>query len=183
MICAVVSKTARADSRAMPCAAEPTAGSAERAEAVPNARANPIAATFVPLFTITRSTGYPGLHGHNVCISWPQQEWALRITDMLACPSSPGLERAVLRTPRADVSERGGPRLPDPGGQAASGEPARANRLGMRCLPRPNPISPSEAAACGTGFNSSLKGRHDTRQARPEWADVRPPSGRAKAQR
>src|SRR5450759_4583194 len=104
MICAVVSKTARADSRAMPCAAEPTAGSAERAEAVPNARANPIAATFVTLFTITRSTGHPELHGHNVCISWPQQEWALRTTDMLACPSSPGLERAVLR--KAPCSKR-----------------------------------------------------------------------------
>src|SRR5664280_1883365 len=43
------------------------------------------------------------------------------------------------KDPRVDGSKRGGPGLPDPGGRAAPGEPARANRLQMRKLPRPNP--------------------------------------------
>src|SRR5450830_1874624 len=35
------------------------------------------------------------------------------------------------RRPRADVSARGGPGLPDPGGRAAPGEPPRSNRCGI----------------------------------------------------
>src|ERR1017187_3094193 len=59
MISAVVSNTAGVDSRAMPCAAEPTAGSAEWAEAAPNARANPIAAIARRFATVTPRNRFP----------------------------------------------------------------------------------------------------------------------------
>jgi len=49
--------------------------------------------------------------------------------------------------PRVDVSERGGPRLPDAGDRAAAGEPARLNCRRMRSLPRPNPLLPSGVGA------------------------------------
>src|SRR5665647_2138191 len=62
--------------------------------------------------------------------------------------------------PRADVSGRGGPGLPGPGGRTAPGEPPRPNRLGLMHLPRPNPILPPRAVAAGTGSTSSLKGGH-----------------------
>ena len=51
------------------------------------------------------------------------------------------------------------------GGRTAAGEPTRANRLGMRSLPRPSPILPSGAvfppgaAAARAGSKSSLKSR------------------------
>jgi Protein kinase domain len=51
-----------------------------------------------------------------------------------------------MKAPRADVSERGGPGLPDPGGRAAPGEPARANRLGMNELEWVNVRAPSGRA-------------------------------------
>jgi hypothetical protein len=42
----------------------------------------------------------------------------------------------------------------------APGEPSRTNCLGIRKLPRPNPILPSGAAAARARSKSSLKGGH-----------------------
>jgi hypothetical protein len=87
------------------------------------------------------------------------------------------------RRPRADVSERGGPGLPGPGGRTAPGEPPRPNRRWVRSLPRPNPILPSGTDAAGSGSKSSLKGGHGSRRRAFERADVCLPRPKARAKR
>jgi hypothetical protein len=88
-----------------------------------------------------------------------------------------------MKAARADVSERGGPGLPGAEDREATGESSRANRLGVRSLPRPNPILPSRAATARARSKTSLKGGHEDQRRAPEWPDVRAPSGRAKAKR
>ena len=80
-----------------------------------------------------------------------------------------------MKAPRADVSKRGGPRLPGPRDRTSEGEPARANRCRMKRYARPTLFSVL-AGCCQCQFESSPTPRHEGQPRRLRRGRSAPPS-------